>query len=165
MSAESIPVLGGMISEPAAFFWIYFFQNIINFFNFCFWNLKSLIFYVITFNWCYPWMVLVLLDYWFYINILLIWRETCPWVEYLTRVRSQQNGEFHNTKTNRIYENSSHPGEISLRWNDFSQCKQFFPPCPTHAGLLFSLSSVCFYNCFLKKYNSSYRIKQYRCCS
>ena len=37
-------------------------------------------------------------------------------------------------------------GEISLRWDDFSRCKQFLPGCPTQTGLLFSLKLVCFYN-------------------
>ena len=60
--------------------------------------------------------------------------------------------------------NSSHPGEITLIWNDFSQCKQFFQGCPTYAGLLFSLDSVCFYNfktICLTMFNVSKRILYY----
>ena len=41
------------------------------------------------------------------------------WVEYLTWVRSQQNGEFHFIKTNRMRMNSSHLVEVSplCRWD------------------------------------------------
>ena len=88
-----------------SFFLNLLFSKSYSFLQFCFWNPKILIFYVITFSWYYPWMVLVLLDYWFCIHILFIWRETSPRVEYLTWVKSQQNGKFHYTKTNRLYEN------------------------------------------------------------
>ena len=61
-------------------------------------------------------------------------------VRRLTWVRSQQNGVFRFVKTNHLYENwfispkrRSHVNgdEISLRWDDFSPCKQFLPGCPT----------------------------------
>ena len=59
------------------------------------------------------------------------------WVGYLTWVRFQRNGVFKNKSF--IWE-WTHPtqvgshfnaGEISLRWDDFSPCKQFLPGCPT----------------------------------
>ena len=53
--------------------------------------------------------------------------------------------------------------EISLRWNDIFPYKQFLPGCLTYTWLLFGLASLCFYNYFDKKYDSSYRIKQCRC--
>ena len=88
-------------------------------------------------------------------------------VRRLTWVRSQQNGVFHFVKANRLYENGFIPpswdltstqvrshlgGMIFLHVNSFCQA------VPPRQDCSFSLDSVCFYNYYVKKCNSSYKI-------
>ena len=85
----------------------------------------------------------------------------------LTWVRSWQNGVFHFVKTNRLYENWF----IPPRWDHtstqvrfhlvgmiFFLCKQFFWAVPPRQDCSFSLNSLCFYNCYMKTWNSSYKV-------
>ena len=88
-------------------------------------------------------------------------------VRRLTWVRSRQNGVFHFVKANRLYENGFIPpswdltstqvrshlgGMIFLHVNSFCQA------VPPRQDCSFSLDSVCFYNYYVKKCNSSYKI-------
>ena len=90
------------------------------------------------------------------------------WVGYLLWVRSQQNGEFHVIKTNRLCENevisprwdltsrqvkSQWGGVIFLHVNSFSRAV-----LPRQNYYLLSLAAACFYY-FVEKRNWSYRIK------
>ena len=81
-------------------------------------------------------------------------------MKHYTLVRSQQNGVFHFVKANRLYENGFIPpvnvnaGEISLKWDNFSPCKQFLP----NAIHLIKFSSMNVYYYFeIEKQRKKYK--------
>ena len=67
-------------------------------------------------------------------------------VRYLTWVRCHQNGEFHFIKTIHLTQVRS---QISLKWDNFSPCKQFIPDCLTYNHFHNVWGFLMFYTIFL----------------
>ena len=85
-------------------------------------------------------------------------------VRRLTWVRSQQNGVFHFVKANGLYENGFIPPSWDLTSTQvrshlggmfFLHVNSFYQAVPPRQDCSFSLDSAYFYNCYVKKCNSS----------
>ena len=85
----------------------------------------------------------------------------------LTWVRSQHNGVFYFVKTNRLYENGFSPPRWDLTSTQvrshlggmiFLHVNSLYRTAEPRQDFIFGLASVYFYNYFMKKCNSSYKI-------